>query len=575
MVRRLAASIKEYRKASLLTPLFVTFEVLLEVMIPFYMARIIDIGLANADISYTLRMGLILIAAALVSVLCGALAGRFGAVASSGFAKNLRKDMYYNIQGFSFANIDKFSAESLVTRLTTDVTNVQMAFQMIIRILVRSPIMLVAALVMAFRINSELSIIFLVAIPLLGFGLIFISLKAHPRFEKVFKTYDYLNGVVREDVTAIRTVKTYVREDYETNLFEKISKMVYDRFLSAEKIVIFNSPLMQFTMYMAILLISWLAGELIIQNAMTTGQLMSMIVYATQILSSLMMVSAVFTMVIMAASSAERIVEVLEEESTLHDPENPVETVQDGSIDFDNVNFSYSNDPAKCSLHSIDLHIKSGETIGIIGSTGSAKSTLVQLIPRLYDATTGCVKVGGKDVREYSLDSLRRQVAMVLQKNTLFSGTIKDNLRWGNEDATDEEIIQASKLAQADDFVSSFPDGYDTWIEQGGTNVSGGQKQRLCIARAILRKPKILILDDSTSAVDTRTDALIRKAFREDIPDTTKIIIAQRISSVEDADRVLVLDGGRIDAFDTPANLLNNNAIYREIYESQVNGRKA
>lgn len=536
------------------------------------MAGIIDIGLANADMPYTIRMGIILTAAAFLSLICGALSGRFAAKASAGFAKNLRKDMFYRIQGFSFANIDRFSPESLVTRLTTDVTNVQNAYQMIIRILIRGPLMLIFALVMAMGINMELSFIFFCAIPVLGAGLIFIALKAHPHFEKVFQTYDHLNGVVREDVTAIRTVKSYVREEHENSLFRKISQKVFDRFVSAEKIVAWNAPLMQFTMYISILLISWQAGELIVQETMTTGQLMSMIVYATQILSSLMMLSMVFVMIIIAASSARRIVEVLSEESSLHDPENPITEVADGSIDFDSVSFSYSGNKDKCALSNIDLHIHSGETIGIIGGTGSAKSTLVQLIPRLYDATSGSVKVGGRDVREYSLDALRRQVAMVLQKNTLFSGTIKENLRWGNPDATDEEIIEACRLSQADEFVRSFPDGYDTYLEQGGANVSGGQKQRLCIARALLKNPKILILDDSTSAVDTKTDAQIRKAFREDIPGTTKIIIAQRIASVEDADRVIVMDGGRIAAFDTPENLLRTNSIYQEVYDSQVSG---
>lgn len=572
MIKKLMASIREYKKESLLTPLFVTLEVILEVLIPFFMAGIIDIGLANADMPYTIRMGIILVVAAALSLICGALSGKYASIASSGFAKNLRKDMFYRIQGFSFANIDKFSTESLVTRLTTDVTNVQNAYQMIIRILIRGPVMLIFALVMAMGINMRLSMIFLVAIPILGFGLFYIAIKAHPHFEKVFRTYDNLNGVVREDVSAIRTVKSYVRENYEINLFKKISEKVYDRFVAAEKIVAWNAPLMQFTMYFAILLISWLAGELIVQEEMTTGQLMSMIVYATQILSSLMMLSMVFVMIIIASSSARRIIEVLSEESDLRDPENPVETVADGSIDFENVNFSYSKDVNKCALHSVTLHIKSGETIGIIGSTGSAKSTLVQLIPRLYDTTTGTVKVGGRDVKEYGLDALRSQVAMVLQKNMLFSGTIKENLRWGNENATDEELKHACILSQADEFVSSFPDGYDTYIEQGGTNVSGGQKQRLCIARALLKNPKILILDDSTSAVDTKTDALIRKAFREDIPNTTKIIIAQRISSVEDADKVIVMDSGRVDAFDTPENLLKTNRIYKEVYDSQKKG---
>ena len=574
MVRKLIGSIREYRRDTLLTPLFVVFEVILEILIPFFMAGIIDVGLAGNDMPYTVRMGVTLTVAALFSLICGALSGRFAASASAGFAKNLRKDMFYRIQGFSFENIDRFSAESLVTRLTTDVTNVQNAFQMVIRILRRGPLMLIFALIMAMGINFRLSMIFLAAVPILGIGLFGIAWKAHGYFERVFQTYDYLNGVVRENVAAIRTVKAYVREDYEDSKFKGISKEVFRRFKMAEKIVAWNAPLMQFTVYMAILLISWLAGELIVQETMTTGQLMSMIVYATQILSSLMMLSMVFVMIIMAESSAKRIIEVLDEESTLHDPESPVHEITDGSVDFDHVSFSYTGDMDKCSLHDIDIHIKSGETIGIIGSTGSAKSTLVQLIPRLYDATAVTVRVGGRDVREYGLDDIRGQVAMVLQKNTLFSGTIKENLRWGRKDATDEEMREACRLSQADEFISSFPEGYDTYLEQGGTNLSGGQKQRICIARALLRKPKILILDDSTSAVDTRTDALIRKAFREDIPDTTKIIIAQRISSIEDADRVIVMDGGRIDAFDTPENLLKGNRIYREVYESQVNGGK-
>lgn len=572
MMKTLLESVREYKKDSLLTPLFVTLEVLMEVMIPFFMAGIIDIGLGNADMSYTTRMGVILIIAALCSLSFGVLSGKYAAKASAGFAKNLRKDLFYHIQDFSFLNIDKFSTESLVTRLTTDVTNVQNAYQMIIRILIRGPLMLVFALVMAMGINLKLSLIFLVAIPFLGVGLIWIAWKAHPHFEKVFQTYDDLNGVVRENITSIRVVKAYVRENFEDKKFKSISGEVYNRFKSAEKIVAWNMPLMQFTMYTAILLISWMAAKLIVSETMTTGQLMSMIVYATQILSSLMMVSMVFVMVIMAETSAHRIVEVLDEESNLKNPIKPIGQVMDGSIDFEKVSFSYVDDVDKTALRDVDLHIHSGETIGIIGSTGSAKTTLVQLIPRLYDATSGKILIGGKDVKEYDLDVLRQQVAMVLQKNVLFSGTIKENMRWGNENATDEEIIQACKLAQADEFVRSFPDGYDTYIEQGGTNVSGGQKQRLCIARALLKKPKILILDDSTSAVDTKTEALIRKAFRESIPNTTKIIIAQRISSVEDADRVIVLDEGKVDAFDTPAQLLKTNRIYQEVYDSQVKG---
>lgn len=572
MMKTLLESVREYKKDSLLTPLFVTLEALMEVMIPFFMAGIIDIGLGNADMSYTTRMGVILIIAALCSLSFGVLSGKYAAKASAGFAKNLRKDLFYHIQDFSFLNIDKFSTESLVTRLTTDVTNVQNAYQMIIRILIRGPLMLVFALVMSMGINLKLSLIFLVAIPFLGVGLIWIAWKAHPHFEKVFQTYDDLNGVVRENITSIRVVKAYVRENFEDKKFKSISGEVYNRFKSAEKIVAWNMPLMQFTMYTAILLISWMAAKLIVSETMTTGQLMSMIVYATQILSSLMMVSMVFVMVIMAETSAHRIVEVLDEESNLKNPRKPIGQVMDGSIDFEKVSFSYVDDVDKTALRDVDLHIHSGETIGIIGSTGSAKTTLVQLIPRLYDATSGKILIGGKDVKEYDLDVLRQQVAMVLQKNVLFSGTIKENMRWGNENATDEEIIQACKLAQADEFVRSFPDGYDTYIEQGGTNVSGGQKQRLCIARALLKKPKILILDDSTSAVDTKTEALIRKAFRESIPNTTKIIIAQRISSVEDADRVIVLDEGKVDAFDTPAQLLKTNRIYQEVYDSQVKG---
>lgn len=572
MMKTLLESVREYKKDSLLTPLFVTLEVLMEVMIPFFMAGIIDIGLGNADMSYTTRMGVILIIAALCSLSFGVLSGKYAAKASAGFAKNLRKDLFYHIQDFSFLNIDKFSTESLVTRLTTDVTNVQNAYQMIIRILIRGPLMLVFALVMSMGINLKLSLIFLVAIPFLGVGLIWIAWKAHPHFERVFQTYDDLNGVVRENITSIRVVKAYVRENFEDKKFKSISGEVYNRFKSAEKIVAWNMPLMQFTMYTAILLISWMAAKLIVSETMTTGQLMSMIVYATQILSSLMMVSMVFVMVIMAETSAHRIVEVLDEESNLKNPIKPIGQVMDGSIDFEKVSFSYVDDVDKTALRDVDLHIHSGETIGIIGSTGSAKTTLVQLIPRLYDATSGKILIGGKDVKEYDLDVLRQQVAMVLQKNVLFSGTIKENMRWGNENATDDEIIQACKLAQADEFVRSFPDGYDTYIEQGGTNVSGGQKQRLCIARALLKKPKILILDDSTSAVDTKTEALIRKAFRESIPNTTKIIIAQRISSVEDADRVIVLDEGKVDAFDTPAQLLKTNRIYQEVYDSQVKG---
>lgn len=574
MIKKLLRSVREYKTASLLTPIFVTLEVIMEVLIPFFMSRIIDMGLEQNNLSYTVRLGVILIIAAIASLCFGALSGKYAATASAGFAKNLRHDMFHHVQDFSFSNIDKFSPASLVTRLTTDVTNVQNAYQMVIRVLIRGPLMLVFALIMAMGINMKLSMIFFFAIPFLGIGLFFIAIKAHPYFERVFRTYDELNNTVQENLSAIRVVKAYVREDFEDKKFYKISDKVYHQFRAAEKIVAFNAPLMQFSMYTAILLISWMAAKMIVGSTMTTGQLMSMIVYATQILSSLMMLSMVFVMIIMAESSANRIVEVLDEESDLKNPAHPLNSVADGSIDFDNVSFSYVNDPDKSALKDINIHIHSGETIGIIGGTGSAKTTLVQMIPRLYDTTTGQVRVGGKDVRDYDIESLRDQVSVVLQKNVLFSGTIKENLRWGNPNASDEELVAACKLAQADEFVRSFPDGYDTYIEQGGTNVSGGQKQRLCIARALLKKPKILILDDSTSAVDTKTDALIRKAFREEIPDTTKIIIAQRISSIEDADRVIVLDDGHIDAFDTPQQLLKTNKIYQEVYQSQVKGAK-
>lgn len=574
MIKKLLRSVREYKTASLLTPIFVTLEVIMEVLIPFFMSRIIDMGLEQNNLSYTVRLGVILIIAAIASLCFGALSGKYAATASAGFAKNLRHDMFHHVQDFSFSNIDKFSPASLVTRLTTDVTNVQNAYQMVIRVLIRGPLMLVFALIMAMGINMKLSMVFFFAIPFLGIGLFFIAIKAHPYFERVFRTYDELNNTVQENLSAIRVVKAYVREDFEDKKFYKISDKVYHQFRAAEKIIALNAPLMQFTMYTAILLISWMAAKMIVGSTMTTGQLMSMIVYATQILSSLMMLSMVFVMIIMAESSANRIVEVLDEESDLKNPAHPLNSVADGSIDFDNVSFSYVNDPDKSALKDINIHIHSGETIGIIGGTGSAKTTLVQMIPRLYDTTTGQVRVGGKDVRDYDIESLRDQVSVVLQKNVLFSGTIKENLRWGNPNASDEELVATCQLAQADEFVRSFPDGYDTYIEQGGTNVSGGQKQRLCIARALLKKPKILILDDSTSAVDTKTDALIRKAFREEIPDTTKIIIAQRISSIEDADRVIVLDDGHIDAFDTPQQLLKTNKIYQEVYQSQVKGAK-
>ena len=575
MVKKLMRSIREYKKASLLAPIYVACEVILEVLIPYLMAGIIDIGIAESDMNYIYTMGTVLIVAAMASLFCGFMSGRYAAIASAGFAKNLREDQFRCVQKFSFANIDNFSAASLVTRMTTDVTNVQNAYQMIIRTAVRSPLMLVCAMALSFTVNWRLALIFLVAIPLLGGGLIFIALKAHPYFNKVFRRYDRLNTVVQENVSGARVVKAYVRGNEETEKFKEVSADVYKKFKTAEKIVAFNSPLMQFVMYFCILIISALGAQYIVAGTgFTTGELSSMIVYATQILSSLMMLSLVFVMIIIAQTSAQRIVEVLDEKPDLASPENPVEEVPDGAVEFDNVSFSYVKDKNKCALKKVSFKINSGETVGIMGGTGSAKSTLVSLISRLYDATEGNVRVGGIDVRKYDLEKLRDQVAVVLQKNVLFSGTIKENLRWGDKNATDEELVRVCKLAQADDFVSAFPDGYDTYIEQGGTNVSGGQKQRLCIARALLKKPKILILDDSTSAVDTKTDAMIRKALREDLPSMTKFIIAQRVSSVEDADKIIILDNGEIAAFDTPANLLETNEIYREIYFTQKGGAK-
>lgn len=572
MVKKLMKSIREYRTPSIICPLLVVLEVALEVLIPFLMADLIDVGLENADLPYIYKMGFALIVAAMLSLLFGALAGKYAAIASAGFAKNLRGDMFHHIQDFSFANIDKFSTASLVTRLTTDVTNVQNAYQMIVRVLVRAPVMLVFALVMAMTVNFELSVIFLGAVPLLGIGLFLIIMRAHPYFEKVFREYDHLNGVVQENLRGVRVVKAYVREEQEDKKFFDISGRIYKLFCSAEKIVAFNGPLMQFSMYTCILLLSYFSAKLIVGGSMGTGELMTMIVYATQILMSLMMLSMVFVMVIISRASSERIVEVLEEKSTLHNPENPRFDIRDGAIDFENVSFIYSQEAESAALSGVNLHIASGETVGIIGGTGSAKSTLVQLIARLYDVTEGSIKVGGVDVREYDLETLRDNVAMVLQKNVLFSGSIKENMRWGNPDATEEEIMEACRLAQADSFIQTFPDGYDTHIEQGGTNVSGGQRQRLCIARALLKKPKILILDDSTSAVDTKTDALIRKAMREVIPGTTKLIIAQRISSIEEADHIIVMDNGRVNGWGTPAELLKTNDIYREVYESQMKG---
>ena len=574
MLKKLASYIKDYKKDTILTPIFVILEVVMEVIIPLLMARIIDVGIQNGDVHYILEMGALLIVSAILSLTFGMLSGRFAAKASSGYAKNLRKAMFHKVQDYSFENIDKFSTSSLVTRMTTDVTNVQMAFQMIIRILVRGPIMMIFALIMVMTISFKLSVIFLVAIPVLGAILFFIAIKAHPNFERVFKKYDKLNRVVQENVSAIRVVKAYVRESFEEKKFKEVNDEVYTNFKKAEKIVAFNGPVMQFTIYSCILLISWIGTQLIVGGEMQTGQLSSIITYAWQILASLMMLSMVFVMIIMAQSSAERIIEVIDEEPTIKDKENPVKEVKNGSITFENVSFQYSDEKSedKYALKNINLEIKEGETIGIIGGTGSSKSTLVQLIPRLYDVTKGSIKVGGIDVRDYEIHALRDAVAKVIKKNVLFSGTIAENLRWGKKNADQEELEDACKLAQADGFIKEFPSKYETVLDQGGTNVSGGQKQRICIARAILKKPKILILDDSTSAVDTKTDSLIRKAFREEIPNTTKIIIAQRVSSVEDADKIIVLNDGKIDGIGTSEELLKTNEIYREVYETQMKG---
>ncbi len=578
MVRKLLRSVREYKTSSLLAPLFVTCEVILEVIIPMLMANLIDFGIEAGNMQYILKMGLALVIFCIVSLTFGALSGKYAAVASAGFAKNLREDMYNKVQEYSFSNIDKFSTASIVTRLTTDITNIQNAYMMSIRVAVRCPIMLIFALFMAFQINSHLAPIFVIAIPILAVGLVIIISSAKRIFERIFRTYDKLNNVVQENLHGIRVVKSFVREDHETEKFCSVSKEIYQDFSKAEKILAFNAPLMQFCAYGCMLLISWLGAKLIVASGnnpavgMTTGDLTSMFSYTMQILMSLMMFSMVFVMITISYASMERAEEILDEKSDLHNPENPVYEVKDGSIEFEHVNFAYGKNADKLCLDHVNLKIPSGATVGIIGGTGSSKSTLVQLIPRLYDATEGVVKVGGRDVREYDIESLREEVAMVLQKNVLFSGTIKDNLRWGKEDATDEEMRHVCQLAQADEFIQTFPDGYDTYIEQGGTNVSGGQKQRLCIARALLKKPKILILDDSTSAVDTKTDAMIRTAFREEIPNTTKIIIAQRISSVEDADLILVLDDGKINGMGTHEELLANNEIYREVYESQQKG---
>ncbi len=573
MIRKLMQSIREYKLPSLLSPIFVTLEVVMEVVIPFLMAKLIDEGIdGSGGMTALYRYGGMLVVCCIVSLLFGALAGHYAAFASAGFAKNLRHDMFYRVQRFSFFNIDKFSTSSIVTRLTTDVTNVQNAYQMIVRIALRSPVMLIFSMVMAFRFSAKLSMIYLAAIPVLGIGLYLIMTRVYPIFERVFKTYDKLNNVTQENLHGVRVVKSFVREEYEEKKFAAISEKIYQDFSRAEKRLAFNMPLMQFCMYACMILVSWFGARMIVSETLTTGALMSMMTYAIQILSSLMMLSMVFVMITMSKASAERITEILDEESDITSPADAEEEVPDGSVDFSHVSFSYSKRQDKCCLRDIDLHIPAGKTVGILGGTGSAKSSLVQLIPRLYDVTSGSVKVGGIDVRDYDVEILRENVAMVLQKNVLFSGTIKENLRWGNPNATDAEMERACRLAHADEFVQNFPDKYDTYMEQGGSNVSGGQKQRLCIARALLKQPKILILDDSTSAVDTHTDACIRQALRDEIPETTKIIIAQRVTSVMDADMIMVLDAGEINGIGTHEELLKSNAIYREVYESQQKG---
>ena len=579
MIKKLMSYIGEFKRDTILSPIFVTLEVFLEVLLPTLMALVIDNGVETGDMNYVMKMGLIMLVVAMLSLAAGTLSGVFAAKASMGFGRNLRRGMFDNIQDFAFRNIDHFSTAGLVTRMTTDVTNVQNAYQMLVRMFVRAPIMMISALIMCVRINAKISLFFLVALVFLGLILSTIIRKAFPVFNELFRGYDRLNASVQENLTGIRVVKAYVREDHENEKFCNATGHLKDLSIHAEKLVIMNQPVMQLTVYTCILLISWIGAKLIvIDGTMTTGELMSLFTYTMQILMSLMMMSMVFVMVTMASSSAKRIAEVLDEKSTLHNPEKPVYQVEDGSIEFDHVNFAYSENETKeereekCVLTDVNFQIHSGETIGIIGGTGSSKSTLVQLIPRLYDVLDGSVRVGGRDVREYDIETLRNEVSMVLQKNVLFSGTILDNLRWGNKEATEEECRHACELAQASEFIDKMPDGYETFIEQGGSNVSGGQKQRLCIARALLKKPKILILDDSTSAVDTKTDALIRKAFREEIPATTKIIIAQRISSIEDADRILVLDQGHISGMGTHEELLKTNEIYRDIYRLQQKG---
>ena len=572
MLKTLGAQIKEFKKDSFLTPVFMILEVLMETIIPLMMASIIDNGVEAGDIHHIYVMGGCMVIVACISLFAGTMGGKYGARASAGFARNLRKAMYENIQTFSFSNIDKFSTAGLVTRLTTDVTNLQNAYQMLLRMCVRAPISLVCAMIMAFFINARLACIYLIAVIVLGLILAIITVRAHHYFMEVFPKYDDLNASVQENVSAIRVVKAYVREDYEKKKFTTASKNIYNMFVKAESVLAFNSPVMQIAVYSCIIALSWLGAKMIVAGSLTTGELMSLLTYCMNIMMSLMMLSMVFVMLAMSIASAERICEVLNEKSDITNPENPVYEVADGSVTFDHVTFRYNKTSDKPILDDINLSIRSGETIGVIGGTGSSKSSLVNLISRLYDVSDGAVLVGGKDVRSYDLDTLRDEVSVVLQNNVLFSGTIYENLRWGDKNATDEECQHACHLACADEFIDRFPDGYNTYIEQGGSNVSGGQKQRLCIARALLKKPKILILDDSTSAVDTATDAKIRKAFAEEIPDTTKFIIAQRISSVQNADHIIVLDNGIVNGFGTHEELLKSNDIYRDVYESQTSG---
>lgn len=572
MLKTLGAQIKEYKWASIATPVFMLLEVAVDTIIPLLMASIIDNGVNKGDTKHIYIMGVCMIVAALFGLLTGCLGAKYGAKAAMGFGKNLRAAMFRNIQTFSFANIDRFSSASLVTRMTTDVTNIQNAYMMMLRMAMRAPASIICAMAMSFFISPRLATIYLIAVIVLGALLLFISKAAMKYFDRAFKRYDDLNESVQENVSAIRVVKAYVREDYEKKRFSKAAQNIYDVFVKAESLVVYNSPLMQFTVYACILLISWLGAHMVVSSTLTTGDLMALLTYCMNILMNLMMLSMVFVMISLSLASARRISEVLNEQSTLHNPKEPLYDVPDGSISFKHVTFRYSDTAETPVLSDINLDIKSGETIGIIGGTGSSKSSLVNLISRLYDTDTGSVIVGGHDVREYDMDTLRNKVAVVLQQNVLFSGTILENLRWGDKNATTDECIEACKMACADDFIDSFPDKYNTYIEQGGTNVSGGQKQRLCIARALLKKPRILILDDSTSAVDTATDSKIRAALAKTIPGTTKLIIAQRISSVMDADRIIVMNDGKVDGFDTHENLLKNNEIYRDVYDSQTNG---